>query len=882
MRTDAHGWTLRLVVAFLLTAPGWAAEEVEPAATTSAPTAQGEPVLDGKALSDLLPAGTLLCKTWPGIDAYAEASKDTALAKLLKEPELQRLRTAWWDSIWPAIDEHIGEEIPDPTAQAAYQIGKSLLATVWKHPTAVALIGLDMGEAGPRADAAIIVRAGKEAARLSDTFEKLLDTAHLAPETAEKVTVGDMQFRQLAIPGVPLRWGTAKDFFIASIGTKATEHLAAGSLEDSLTSSPRFAAAVKHTAARDDSPFFYLDVQGLIRTVESFQPMLAGLGIKMLAEPGAVKQILKEIGVDSCESVSLTMVPEAGGFRTSLFVHMPGASQSANPLIGRKALNNDDFGIVPKNVRWATIANWDIAATYRSVLDMVGRIMPGGNQVIAEAIETAERRIGLSIEKEILGAFTDNWVVFDSPEFGGIWFSGIVAVAKVKPNNQLSKAMRNVAAAIAEEVGDDISLDVASEQYRGQKIEYLNVTGMPIPIAPAWAEYQGRWIVALYPQMVRMELDHLMNRGPSLLENPDFKRGRALMPKGAYSVTYVDTKAGMQQLYSFALPLWQMAAAMLQKEDIPIDVGMMPAAQTFSRHLFGNVSASTSTEDGLLTVSHGSMPIALPAIGEGGFAIPLGVSILLPSLARARELAKRTTSVANLSGIGRAMYTYAAENDDKFPPDLRTLVDNESISEKMLRSPTDHSDATVSYVYIEGQTTEVDARNILAYENPENYDNEGTAVLFVDSHVEFMPLEAFREALEDTYRRLGRDMPGDNSGQEAKKSPTSDDSPVDAAKSMVGRSGSLTAAIDLFKMNVGRYPKNLKELTEEPKEEAAAEKWQGPYVKTDPSGSIKDPWGRDIRYRLPGQHNAEQYDVWSVGPDGRDGTEDDIGNWKSQ
>jgi general secretion pathway protein G len=30
----------------------------------------------------------------------------------------------------------------------------------------------------------------------------------------------------------------------------------------------------------------------------------------------------------------------------------------------------------------------------------------------------------------------------------------------------------------------------------------------------------------------------------------------------------------------------------------------------------------------------------------------------------------------------------------------------------------------------------------------------------------------------------------------------------------------------------------------------------------------------------PGTHNPDSYDVWSLGPDGINGTQDDIGNWK--
>ncbi len=47
--------------------------------------------------------------------------------------------------------------------------------------------------------------------------------------------------------------------------------------------------------------------------------------------------------------------------------------------------------------------------------------------------------------------------------------------------------------------------------------------------------------------------------------------------------------------------------------------------------------------------------------------IALLISILLPSLQRARELAKRTVCAANLSGIIKACKVYANQNDEYWP-----------------------------------------------------------------------------------------------------------------------------------------------------------------------------------------------------------------------
>lgn len=40
-----------------------------------------------------------------------------------------------------------------------------------------------------------------------------------------------------------------------------------------------------------------------------------------------------------------------------------------------------------------------------------------------------------------------------------------------------------------------------------------------------------------------------------------------------------------------------------------------------------------------------------------------------------------------------------------------------------------------------------------------------------------------------------------------------------------------------------------------------------------------DPWGNPYKYAYPPTHNRSKPDIYSMGPDGKDGTADDIKNW---
>ena len=44
----------------------------------------------------------------------------------------------------------------------------------------------------------------------------------------------------------------------------------------------------------------------------------------------------------------------------------------------------------------------------------------------------------------------------------------------------------------------------------------------------------------------------------------------------------------------------------------------------------------------------------------------------------------------------------------------------------------------------------------------------------------------------------------------------------------------------------------------------------------------QDPWNHEFQYRSPARNSGMAYDLWSPGPDGVSGTQDDIGNWKKK
>jgi general secretion pathway protein G len=88
----------------------------------------------------------------------------------------------------------------------------------------------------------------------------------------------------------------------------------------------------------------------------------------------------------------------------------------------------------------------------------------------------------------------------------------------------------------------------------------------------------------------------------------------------------------------------------------------------------------------------------------------------------------------------------------------------------------------------------------------------------------------------------------------------------------------LATAIDLYQLDVGRYPTREEGLAALVQRPPGQERWNGPYVRK--AEQLQDPWRRAWRYRVPGEHGA--YDLFSLGADDRPGgaAEDrDVTSW---
>ena len=89
----------------------------------------------------------------------------------------------------------------------------------------------------------------------------------------------------------------------------------------------------------------------------------------------------------------------------------------------------------------------------------------------------------------------------------------------------------------------------------------------------------------------------------------------------------------------------------------------------------------------------------------------------------------------------------------------------------------------------------------------------------------------------------------------------------------------LAAALDMYRLDVGRYPSSEQGLLALIEKPGDASRWNGPYLrkKTIP----QDPWNKDYRYASPGENG--RFDLFTLGMDdkeGGEGEDQDLVSWE--
>lgn len=718
--------------------------------------------------AERMPSGSLLYIGWPGAAALGEASRETAWGRLLAEPAIDQFRTYWMNEVWPDVATFMRESMESDLPEGVFDLSMDVLFAAWEYPTVLGVVSVAPGAKDaemPLLDAGISIRVGRDDARsLLDRFKGILDQS-----------VEDPAFRRLELkdgelievtppPGPPVVCvGYVGEYFLICLGNRLKEHWTADTPAASLATDERFRFAALKVGGTAATPMFFLDLERVVTVVESFQPMAAEAGVPVLGEPGGLRRALEALGLHKLRSVAGAMAPHAGGFQSKLFLHAPDIEHNL-VYFNQKPITDEDIRLVPRQPYFAAIINQDIGGLFGFALRAFETLAPEPFKVGQTYLSEFEETIGFRLREDILDSFGDTWVFCDARDYVGPWFIGMVLIGELRPGNRLQASLEKLVDGIGLVARERGRITLDHQEYRGHTIHVVRMVGLPVPLAPAWVEYEDRWILAVAPQVVEIVLDQQLDSKPSLLDNPEFQRARRELPADLSTLAYTDTAAGMRQLRGMVRQDLPGVIDEMGLENFSFDMDMLPSNRTLTRHMFGAVSGITTNGDGLLSVHYGPYPLRVKTnsvestlaganggLWAGQFDVFRMGSEWLRDIAQRPAMRKRSE---RLWAVHRACSRYAEAHDGEFPPDLATLVKEGFLNAEQLAASLGDDEERPGLIYLPGQHLRMDSRNILLHEDPDVVTGDHIVVGLLDGSARSLPREEFEVVLEETQERL--------------------------------------------------------------------------------------------------------------------------------
>lgn len=685
-------------------------------------------------LADRVPADPVIYLGWAG---RTDAFDESAFGQMVTGERAGEIVAAIRQAILSQVDA--GDE-----RQVAEQV-IALVQTAVQHPIALAVMAPSPDAALPIPDAALMIDLGDDRAEFLRRLEAVLSAAGVQ---TQPVTAGGVEFQSVQLgQGAPvISFAAIDDLFVVTLGEGMPERVATGG--GGLMEGEAFTRAYRQVSGENEQIVFYADVERIrdiaMGFIEDQEP----------ADAAEARRVIAAFGLDRATAVvGVTRVVD-GGMYSHTRLLSPAPHRGLLALVSQEPLAEADFAALPADADFAValrISPQELLEHLRRTLESVD---PRARQEMEEALDEMSEELGVSLERDLLANLGDRITIVSAPSLGG-FLTGTVATVRVRD----AQALRRAAARLERRLEEQFEPGPRQEweepwQYEnrirrtprllateaaGTEIHYVQFAG-DVPLAPAWAISDDQLVIALWPQVVQAVLER--PDGQSLAQSEDFRGLMGRLQSRPSMVCYANWPSIVRTAYGLPLVGWAAGSGALQRElrgedDMPaVRMDWLPPLAAIQQALWPAISSAAADEQGLTFEYYGSLPV-FPVIGNVGTGQTMGVAILLPALSRARAQAKMAMSAANLNAIGKGVYLYMSEHDDRTPESLDVLLAERTLgSPQTLVSPLSGQ----RYVYFQ-QAPGTDQDVIVAYDDPRYHGQRQTPVLYFGGYVLTRPVD---------------------------------------------------------------------------------------------------------------------------------------------
>lgn len=688
---------------------------------------------DLEALCRKLPADTIGFIATSGTEEFSGEFKASVLGPIAADPQVKN----FFDQVVAAVTE--SEKFKSAGETKIYM---DFAQQVLRSPTVIALATSPNGfEDDPRV--LLISKTVTDKNELKTMLENSL-SAGLKSGKIQKEDRNGTAAYVLADPNLAESFYAAQsgDYLVAAVNDPEFTLLTNGGANAAM------ADILNRVPSARDAFVYYIDIHKIISLAEK--------ECEGEKEGEKVKPVMQSLGLYEMENNLL-----CGGFEGKNVVCQNtlkvSTSQGIWKVLGQA--DRDLFKYADTKAMQAGVVRFDAAQLYDTILGAVTQADADAAGEFTTKVAEIEAQLQFKLREDLLGNLEGSFMGYVLPAYAApdLMVGGYVATAKVKDGAKMEKCLLSLGNFLSS-IGQKQVQITSQTTDGGKEVHIWAVTFMAMmQVIPSWAIEGDTLIFTSHPSLTKQVIAQF---GPgaheSLLSNTKFGMLLKDVPADAFMIGLSDSKTVASQMMQTVQRIWPMATMGLAQEGIQLPI-MLPSIDAYLEQMEPGLRYGRKTSDGIETYYRGTgLEVNAGSIAGGSMA----AAILMPALAKTKQIAKRSVSATNLKGIGIAAMVYANDHEGKFPSKLEDLVAECDLGEKSLVSPQKPDDFEgPSYILVEGLTTEAPADSVLAYENPAFARQDMTNVLYADGHVAYESREAFEQNLKKTYETLRKPMP---------------------------------------------------------------------------------------------------------------------------
>ena len=414
----------------------------------------------------------------------------------------------------------------------------------------------------------------------------------------------------IAIPGYTLVVHREGQRIIFALGDGTLARIIDGlsARPPGLDTNPTFRKSLERVNVPRIGTMGWVDGKGLVSSITAALGPVGFLVRPILTMTGAdaIDHIVQVSGVDQGEMIQRT------------FVSTGGRIDGVMVLVAGSPIQGQHLAHVPEDADLVLATSVSLNRIFQESRRLLQSVQPLSVRVFDEAVKQLETELELKIVEDVLPAFGDAVVAFDSPSAGGLIATSLVVSLEVRDGKKAAAVFERLMKLIDQslsaehsemEYGESVSL--RHQAFLNHSIFYVNTSGASYPgrisITPTFCLSEKHLLFAVHPQAMKAQLRHIQSKRPGF----DQQASRKVPIPAGETLTYAYLNGPRaSNLVGSILPyLGHVFLNRLDEEGISMDSFSLPSAAALSPYFGDSVATVTRQKDGLFIEARNAPPV---------------------------------------------------------------------------------------------------------------------------------------------------------------------------------------------------------------------------------------------------------------------------------